>query len=167
MPSEIADHIANVAVIDSHTHLPGDYAWEGPGAPDILSDLFGWYSSSDLIIAGASPDAVARLQDSSDEDLEGRFAGVAAAWTMAQFTGYGEAVRIAARDLYEIEVVSEATVRAGQKRLQALQRKGRCVALLRDRAKLDHVQTDLGLDVIDLSRTSAAFFLRDLSLRRF
>lgn len=167
MPSEIADHIANVAVIDSHTHLPGDYAWEGPGAPDILSDLFGWYSSSDLIIAGASPDAVARLQDSSDEDLEGRFAGVAAAWTMAQFTGYGEAVRIAARDLYEIEVVSEATVRAGQKRLQALQRKGGGVALLRDRAKLDHVQTDLGLDVIDLSRTSAAFFLRDLSLRRF
>ena len=167
MPSEIADHIANVSVIDTHTHLPGDYAWEGPNAPDILGDLFGWYSSSDLIIAGASPDDVARLTDSTDEDLEGRFAGVAAAWEMAQFTGYGEAVRIAARDLYEIEVVSATTVRAGQQRLQALRRKGGCLALLRDRAKLDHVQTDLGLDVIDLPRTSAAFFLRDLSLRRF
>ena len=111
-----------------------------------MSDLFGGYGSSDLVIAGASLDAVARLQDSSDEDLEGRFADVAAAWSMAQFTGYGEAVRIAARDLYEIEVVSEATIRAGQKRLQALQRKGGCVALLRDRAKLDHVQADLGLE---------------------
>ena len=167
MPSELADHIANIAVIDSHTHLPGDHPWEGPDAPDILSDLFGGYPSSDLIIAGASLDAIARLQDSSDEDLEGRFADVATAWNMAQFTGYGEAVRIAARDLYEIEVVSEATVRAGQKRLRALQGEGGCVALLRDRAKLDHVQTDLGLDVIDLSRRSAAFFLRDLSLRRF
>ena len=167
MPSDLADHIANVSVIDTHTHLPGDYAWEGPNAPDILGDLFGWYSSSDLIIAGASLDAVAHLKDSTDEDLEGRFADVAAAWDMAQFTGYGEAVRIAARDLYEIEVVSAATIRAGQQRLQALQRKGGCVALLRDRAKLDHVQADLGLDVIDLPRTSAAFFLRDLSLRRF
>ena len=167
MPSEIADHIANVSVIDTHTHQRGDLAWEGPDAPDILSDLFGWYGSSDLIIAGASLDAVARLQDSSNEDLEGRFAGVAAAWAMAQFTGYGEAVRIAARDLYEIEVLSEATIRAGQKRLRALQRRGGCVALLRDRAKLDHVQTDLGLQVIDLPRTSAAFFLRDLSLVRF
>src|SRR4028118_2200016 len=119
MPSEIADHIANVSVIDTHSHQLGDYAWEGPNALDILSDLFGWYSSSDLIIAGASPDAVARLQDSSDEDLEGRFADVAAAWDMAQFTGYGEAVRIAACDLYEIEVLSEATVRAGQQRLEA------------------------------------------------
>ncbi len=167
MSSEIADHIDNVSVIDTHTHLPGDQAWEGPNAPDILGDLFGWYSSSDLIIAGATPDAVAHLKDSSNEDLEGRFADVAAAWDRAQFTGYGEAVRIAARDLYEIEVLSGATIRAGQKRLQVLQRKGGCVALLRDRAKLDHVQADLGLDVIDLSRTSAAFFLRDLSLRRF
>src|SRR3954452_1730810 len=142
MPSEIAHHIANVSVIDTHTHQPGDYDWEGPNAPDILSDLFGWYSSSDLIIAGASPEAVARPQDSSNEALEGRFVDVAAAWNMAQFTGYGEAVRIAACDLYEIEVLSEATIRAGQKRLKALQRRGGCVALLRDRAKLDHVQTD-------------------------
>jgi hypothetical protein len=167
VPGEITDHIANVPVIDTHTHMPGDRAWEGPDAPDILGDLFGWYSSSDLIIAGASPAAVTRLQDSTDEDLEGRFAGVAAAWEMAQFTGYGEAVRIAARDLYGIEVVSEATIRAGQKRLETLQREGGCLALLRDRAKLEHVQTDLGLDVIDLSRSSAAFFLRDLSLVRF
>jgi hypothetical protein len=167
MPSEIADHIANTAVIDTHTHLPGDSAWEGPNTPDILGDLFGWYSSSDLIVAGASPDAVARLGDSSDEDLEGRFAGVAAAWARAQFTGYGEAVRIAARDLYEIEELSEATIRAGQKRLVALQRQGGCIALLRDRAKLDHVQADLGLDVVDLPRRSAPFFLRDLSVRRF
>jgi hypothetical protein len=167
MPGELAEHIAGVSVIDTHSHLPGDTAWQGPNAPDILSDLFGWYSPSDLIVAGASPGAIARLQDSSDDDLEGRFAGVAAAWAVARFTGYGEAVRIAAHDLYVIEELSEATIRAGQNRLQALQREGGCIALLRDRANIDHIQTDLGLDVVDLSRTSAPFFLRDLSLRRF
>ena len=124
MPSEIADHIANIVVIDTHTHMRGDHAWEGPNAPDILGDLFGGYCAADLIIAGASPEAVARLQDSSDDDLEGRFAGVAAAWDRTQFTGYGEAVRIAARDLYGIEELSEATIRAGQERLKALQAPG-------------------------------------------
>ena len=167
MPSEIADHIANVSVIDTHTHMRGDYAWEGPDAPDILSDLFGGYCAADLIIAGASLEAVARLKDSTNEDLEGRFADVAAAWKMTQFTGYGEAVRIAARDLYEIEELSGTTIREGQQRLKALQGKGGCVAILRDRAKVDHVQTDLGLRVIDLPRSSAAFFLRDLSLLPF
>jgi predicted TIM-barrel fold metal-dependent hydrolase len=164
MPSEIADYIANIAVIDTHTHMRGDRAWEGPNAPDILGDLFGGYCAADLVIAGASPDSVARLQDSSNEDLEGRFAAVADAWARSRFTGYGEAVRIAARDLYEIEELSEATIRAGQERLKALQHQGGCVAILREGAKLDHVQSDLGLRVVDLPRSSAEFFLRDLSL---
>lgn len=167
MPSDLADHIANISVIDTHTHMPGDGAWEGPNPPDILSDLFSGYSASDLIIAGATLDAVARIQDNSDEDLEGRFAGVAAAWDFAQYTGYGEAIRIVAHDLYEIESWNGAAIRAGQKRQRVLQREGGCITLLRDRAKLDHVQTDLGFDVTDMSPTSATFFLRDLSVRRF
>ncbi len=167
MPSEIADHIATISVIDTHTHMRGDHAWEGPNAPDILGDLFGGYCAADLIVAGASPDAVARLQDRNDEDLEGRFAGVADAWSRTQFTGYGEAVRIAARDLYGIEELNGATLRTGQERLKPLQRTGGAVAILRDRAKLDHVQTDRGLGVVDLPRSSATFFLRDLSLFSF
>lgn len=167
MPSEIADHIATLSVIDTHTHMAGDHAWEGLNRPDILSDLFGWYSSSDLIVAGASPEAVAQVQDTSDEDLEGRFSGIAAAWKKAQFTGYGEAVRIAAHDLYGIEELSATTLREGQQRLAALQHPGGCVALLRDRAKLDHVQADLGLDLMELPRSSAEFFLRDLTIFRF
>ncbi|MGN6031934.1 MAG: amidohydrolase family protein, partial [Thermomicrobiales bacterium] len=135
--------------------------------PDILVDLFGWYSSSDLIVAGAAPDAVERLLDRHDGDLEGRFAGVAAAWEAARFTGYGEAVRIAARGLFGIEDLRADTIRAGQERLEALQRPGGAIALLRDRAGLDHVQTDLGMDDIELSRASATFFLRDLSVRRY
>lgn len=167
MPSELADHIANLSAIDTHSHMAGDLAWEMTDAPDILADLFGWYSSSDLIVAGAAPEAVERLLDRGDGDLEGRFAGVAAAWEAIQMTGYGEAVRIAARDLFDIDVLRPDTIRAGQKRLEALRRPGGCIALLRDRARLDHVQTDLGVDVVDLSRASAPFFLRDLSVRRF
>src|SRR5690606_12260388 len=105
--------------------------------------------------------------DTGNEDLEGRFAGVADAWTRTQFTGYGEAVRIAARDLYGIEVISEATIRAGQERLKDLQRQGGCLEILRYRAKLDHVQTDLGLKVVDLPRSSSHYFLRDLSWFQF
>jgi len=164
MPNEIADQIATISVIDTHTHMRGDHAWEGPGRPDILRDLFGGYCAADLIVAGASPGAVARLLDTSDEDLEGRFAGVAGAWARTRFTGYGEATRITARDLYGIEELGEAALRAGQKRLEALQGEGGTIRILRDRAKLDHAQADLGLGVFDLPRASAPFFLRDLSL---
>jgi hypothetical protein len=167
MPSELADHIATISAIDTHTHMSGDLAWEGPDAPDILGDLFGWYAGSDLVVAGASPQAVARVQDSADEDIEGRFAGVADAWNVARFTGYGEAVRVAAHDLYGIEELTADSIRAAQPRLRALQEEGGCVALLRDRAQLDHVQTDLGFDVVDLPRASAPFFLRDLSVFRY
>jgi predicted TIM-barrel fold metal-dependent hydrolase len=167
MSSEIADHIANISVIDTHTHMLGDYAWEGPNAPDILKDLFGGYCAADLQIAGASPEAITRLTDITNEDLEGRFAEIAPAWNLTQLTGYGEAVRIAARDLYEIDELSETTIRAGQKRLKKLQEKGGTISILRDRAKLDHVQVDQWLGVIDLPRSSAEFFLRDLSLVSF
>ncbi len=86
---------------------------------------------------------------------------------MTQFTGYGEAVRIAARDLYEIEVVSEATVRAGQNAAPgvAAQRWVYC-PLARPR-EARSCPDGPGLDVIDLPRSSAAFFLRDLSLLQF
>ncbi|CAN0508434.1 unnamed protein product, partial [Phaeothamnion confervicola] len=145
MSSELADHIASISAIDTHSHMAGDLVWEGPDAPDILTDLFGWYGSSDLIVAGADPEAVERLLDRRDGDLEGRFAGVAKAWEAARFTGYGQAVRIAARDLFGIEELRPDALRAGQRRLETLQRPGGAIALLRDRARLDHVQTDLGM----------------------
>jgi len=166
MTSDIAEHIANLSIMDTHSHMEGVAAWEGSEAPDILSDLFGWYASSDLVIAGAPLDAVERLLDPTDDDLEGRFAGIAEAWTRSRFTGYGEAVRIAARELLEIEDLSAESLRGGQRRLRALQQAGG-MALLRDRARIDHVQTDLGMDVIDLPTSSWTYFLRDLSVRRF
>ena len=95
MPTDLALHIQNVPLADTHEHLRKESEWVENG-PDILQDLFGNYVPADLIVAGARPEAMKRLMDAADPDLRGRFAGVRDAWEATQFTGYGEAVRLIA-----------------------------------------------------------------------
>src|SRR3954451_9559063 len=107
MTTDLAAHIQDIRVVDTHSHLGGDIYWE-EHPRDVLADLFDHYALDDLVAAGAPPAAATRLIDSTDPDLEGRFAGVAEAWGAVRLTGYGEAVRILAQDLYGIDEVSAA-----------------------------------------------------------
>src|SRR4051812_7080301 len=120
MPSDLADHIRAIRVIDTHSHMQSDLQWEEDGPCDILVDLFGMYSRDDLIIAGATPAAVERLRDGTDPDIEERFDAVADAWRAMQFTGYGEVVRIVASQVYGMEEISGQAARHAQPLLQAL-----------------------------------------------
>src|SRR3954447_20240187 len=141
MPTDLAAHIQAMRIVDTHSHLGGDIYWEEQPR-DVLADLFDHYALDDLVAAGTSPAAAARLIDSADPDVEGRFAGVAEAWRAVQLTGYGEAVRILAREIYGIEEVSPDAARAAQGRLDQLRQHDGRLHLLRDLAQLDHVQID-------------------------
>lgn len=162
MPTDIAAHICETRVVDTHSHLGGDRYWEEEPR-DVLADLFDHYALDDLVSAGATPAAATRLIDSADPDVEGRFAGVAEAWRAVQFTGYGEAVRIMARDLYGIEEVGAEAARAAQGRLDELCRPDGRLHLLRDRARIDHVQIDAKERVVFLNPSAPDFYLQDIS----
>src|SRR5579859_1697582 len=101
MPTELAQHIARTPFSDTHEHLRKevDYVERGP---DILQSLFDNYVQSDLIVAGAAPQALAALLDATNPDVRARFAGVAAPFQAVRHTGYGEAVRLIGRLLYDI-----------------------------------------------------------------
>ena len=120
MSSDLAEHIATIRVIDTHSHMESDLQWEKNGPPDVLVDLFGMYSRDDLVVAGAASAAVERLLDGADPDIEGRFDVIAGAWHAMQFTGYGEVVRIVASQLYGIEELSGSAARQAQTRLDTL-----------------------------------------------
>ncbi|MGI8688317.1 MAG: amidohydrolase family protein [Thermomicrobiales bacterium] len=167
MPSDLAEYIAAIRVIDTHSHMQSDLQWEENGPRDVLVDLFGMYSRDDLAIAGATPEAVARLLDGTNPDIEGRFAAVADAWQAMQYTGYGEAVRIVASQLYGIEEITGPTARQAQPQLDMLRTAAGSLHILRDRANLDHIQIDGGLQVPESTPGAADFFLRDLSWVRF
>ena len=94
--TDLAQYIQATPLIDTHEHLRKEPEYLDSG-PDILQDLFDNYVSADLVVAGATPEAVERLLDRSDPDLRARFAGVREAWERCRHTGYGEAVRMIAR----------------------------------------------------------------------
>jgi predicted TIM-barrel fold metal-dependent hydrolase len=167
MSSDIAEHIATIRVIDTHSHMESDLQWEKNGPPDVLVDLFGHYSQDDLVVAGAASAAVERLLDGADPDIEGRFDAIAGAWHAMQFTGYGEVVRIVASQLYGIEELSGPAARQAQARLDTLRTAEGSLHLLRDRAKLDHIQIDSGLEGAERSAIAPDFYLYDLSWAGF
>ena len=167
--SQLAAHIAQTRLIDTHEHLPSeqDFVEEGP---DLLQDLFDNYIQADLLVAGASDDAVRRLLDASDPDLAGRLAGVRDAWQHCRHTGYGEAVNLLARQIYDIEEIVELTpaqLEAAQARNRELRRPGERLRLLRDVANLDHVQIDNYLWECPPDTSGPDFFLSDLSWSSF
>lgn len=163
MPDDLAASIKTMRIIDTHSHMLSDRQWETSGPRDVLGDLFGMYGKDDLIVAGAAPEAVARLLDGTDPDIAGRFAGIADAWRAMQFTGYGEAVRIVAEQVYGMEELSGPAAVRAQVRLDALRTTAGSLHLLRDRALLDHIQIDSGLQPPERSAIAPDFYLYDLS----
>ncbi len=162
MTTDLAQLIQKTLLCDTHEHLKSEEEYVDRG-PDILQSLFANYVAADLIVAGATQPAVALLVNGSDPDLRARFAGVHKAWQAVRHTGYGEAVQLIARELYDIEEITPAALEAAQPRHERLRQPGQRLSLLRERAKLDHVQVD---DFCWPCRPDASgpdFFFYDLS----
>ncbi len=166
MPTDLARHIQETPLVDTHEHLRREPEWVSNG-PDILQDLFGNYVTADLVTAGASPQAMTRLRDGNDPDIAGRFEGVRNAWEATQFTGYGEAVRIVAKRAYDIEELSGKSIEMAQHKNRVLREPGERYRLLRDVANLEQTQTDDGQWECAPDESGLDFFLYDLSWRAF
>lgn len=167
MSTDLARHIQDTAVVDTHEHLQKEYEWVSEGPGDVLADLFTNYVPADLVTAGASPEAMRRLTDAGNPDIEGRWAGVEKAFDATRFTGYGEAVRILAKEVYGIERITAQALRDAQPTLDQLRQPGGRLQLLRDRANLDHTQTDDFCYPCLPDESGPDFFLYDLSWRAF
>ena len=166
MPTDLAQHIQETALVDTHEHLDREPQWVENG-PDILQDLFGNYVTADLVTAGASPQALTRLKDGRDPDIAGRFEGIRNAWEATQFTGYGEAVRLIAKHAYDIEELSGNSLEFAQHKNRVLREPGERYRLLHDVANLEHTQTDDGRWECAPDESGLDFFLYDLSWRAF
>jgi uncharacterized protein len=172
--------IEETPLVDTHEHLAREGEWLDQG-PDILQDLF-WphYAGADLRVAGATaeslessvgfaPDSVDGLVlfDNRGADLAARFAGIEAAWGAMRHTGFGEAVRLVAREIYGLDEITPSGLEAAQARLDELRRPGERLRLLREVANLDHVQIDSDDWAIETDADAPDFFLYDISVGRF
>jgi uncharacterized protein len=178
--SDLALAIAEMPLVDTHEHLASEEAWLAEEA-DVLQDLFWpYYAGADLHVAGATaealrcsvgfaPSAVDGVVsfDPGDADLEARFARIEEAWRAMRHTGYGEAVRLLAREVYGLDELTASGLRDAQSHLEKLRGPGERLRLLRDVAKLDHVQIDSERWAIEADPDAPEFFLHDISVGRF
>lgn len=161
--TDLADHIQTTLLADTHEHLYSAARYVENG-PDVLQDLFDrLYITADLVVAGATPQAVERLLDASDPDLESRWAGVAAAWEHCQYTGFGEAVRLTAQRVYGMDEITVAGLEAARSRNAQLRHPGERLRILKDEGHLDHVQIDDKSWACLPDADDSDFFLYDLS----
>ena len=105
----ILDEINSVAIIDCHEHLQRER--ELPGGNDIhIGRFFAHYASSDLVSAGMPPQDLVRVQTDSKLSPVERWRLIDPWWRKAWNTGYCQAVRVAIRDLYGLDDLTERTV---------------------------------------------------------
>jgi uncharacterized protein len=183
--TDLGIEINSSALVDTHEHLLPEDQWAGDNAklieqsrqtgqpawgddrPDILQDLFLNYVPSDLEVAGASKEAIQRLFDPAAGDIELRFSGIREAWEATQHTGYGEAVRLIAREVYGLDSLTPDGLETAQRKLDELRQPGERLRLLREVAGLDHVQIDDFQWACRPDESGPDFFLYDLSWANF
>lgn len=101
------DYIQTLKIIDTHEHLP--FEADRPKNTDVLAEWLTHYFSSDLISAGMTDNDLAIVRDSS-KDIKDRWKIVEPYWHAAESTGYGRSLSLAAKDLYGIEQITEASI---------------------------------------------------------
>lgn len=163
--TNLARFIDTAPLTDTHEHLQTE-AFSVQFPPDVLFDLFGNYVQADLVVAGATQEAVDRLIDVSHPDLPSRFLPVQKSWECCRHTGYGEAVRFIAKQFYGMDEITPESLVVAQAKAADLRRPGKRREMLRQ-AGIDHVQVDdfSWKCVPDLSGPD--FFLYDLSWASF
>jgi predicted TIM-barrel fold metal-dependent hydrolase len=166
MTTALAAHILSTSLCDTHEHLRTEQTYTETG-PDILQSLFENYVSADLVVAGAPQPAVQSLLDAANPDVRERFAAVRPAWERVRHTGYGEAVRIIAREIYEIDELTPDAIEAAQPRHAALRKPGERLRILREVANLDHVQIDHFQRSCPPDLSGPDFFFYDISWAAF
>ncbi len=183
--TDLGLEIQSLRLVDTHEHLAPEDQWAGGNAkliermkergkpgwgsdrPDILQDLFLNYVPSDLEVAGATEEALRQLFDPTAGDIESRFAGIRDAWEATKHTGYGEAVRLIAREVYHLDSITVEGLETAQGKLEDLRQPGERLRLLSEVAGLDHVQIDDFRWACEPDESGPDFFLYDISWANF
>jgi hypothetical protein len=152
-------------MVDSHEHLCSALEY-GENGPDVLQGIFHHYVHSDLWSAGCSKEAFKRFTEEKDVDIAERFEGVRESWERVQFTSYGHASRLIAREIYGIEEITGENLARAQRDVTKPNVRTR-FQMLRDRANIDHVQIDSFTSQIEPDPENAEFFLYDLAIFPF
>lgn len=163
MTDDLSTFVAQSPLCSTHEHTEFERFYQ-ESRRDILTHLFDNYVIHDLFSAGANPQSIEALLDTSNPDIEDRFKAVETAWQRIRMGGFAEAVRLAAFELFEIEDISPESLRRSSETTNLVDSPGERLRLLRDVANLDHVQVDPNRRPLPLEMLGQIFFHYDLNV---
>ena len=104
---DLLEAIEKIPLVNTHEHIMPER--ERTSSRIDFFTLAGHYLINDAISAGLSGDDLRLVRDSEAPPL-GRWQAFEPYWKSARLTGYGQALRIAIRDVYGVEQISAATL---------------------------------------------------------
>ncbi len=133
-------------LVDTHEHLIEESdRLQGTRYPRVRCDdwafLLSHYLDSDLAVAGMPPEALKRFFSPEVDPLK-KWSLVEPHWAAVRQTGYGQAVRLACRQLYGVEDLSAETVAEVQAGYERTRRPGFYERILREEARLESCQVN-------------------------
>jgi uncharacterized protein len=124
------------------------------------------YVGSDLVSAGMTPESSRIVRDPQATDVD-RWRAFEPWWNLVRFTGYGQALQIAMRDLYGCEELSGASLAKLNERIRQRNRPGLYQWVLRDMARIRFcVEDDFCGGCVKIASTKENFAIFVLA-RRF
>jgi predicted TIM-barrel fold metal-dependent hydrolase len=132
--SEILGYINTLDIIDTHEHLPCKEEDRDMEA-DVLKEFLGHYFSRDLISAGLSLEDYDRIIEEELPIIE-KWKMVEPYWKVSRYTGYGRALDIIAKDIYEIDKIEGSTVEELNNKFLKTLKPGHFKKILKDRCKI-------------------------------
>jgi predicted TIM-barrel fold metal-dependent hydrolase len=131
--SELKTGIGKLDIVSSHEHL----LWEDEriAANAGLLTLVSHYLLNDAVSAGL-PASTARTLEDPRIPLRERWAQFEPYYRAARLTGYGQAFRIAMKDIYGIAELNASTVEKAEAAIRAMNKPGLYEEVLHRRAKI-------------------------------
>lgn len=162
---QLLDALWRRDLVDSHEHLLEEDTRLAGGDSYRLHDigiLFCMYIDSDMRSAGMTQEELVYTQR-ADTPAVDKWAVLRRYWPSVRHTGYGQAIRDAVRLLFNVADLNDGTWEEVNAGIRERLRPGCYRDILRDVAKLDHVQVNSFEDVVFRESQYPDLLLQDMS----
>ena len=137
--ADLAAEIDRIPLVNTHEHIIPEQ--ERTSTQVDFFTLAGHYAINDVISAGLSGDDLKLVRD-PDAPMGRRWQAFERHWRNARFTGYGEALRIAIRDIYSVDEISGETLATINDRIAESNKPGLYAEILERRANIAYSVLD-------------------------
>ena len=139
LEERLRNALDQMEAVNTHEHIIPEA--ERVAQPVDFFTLAGHYAINDVISAGLPADSL-KLVNNPQAPLADRWRAFEPYWKFARFSGYGQALRIAIRDIYGVEEISSATLGRINDAIRARNRPGLYEYVLKQRARIRYSVVD-------------------------